>query len=198
MATPENNTLNFNEDANNSFSSEQAAKILLEQRLNVKIDIVAWQHEKYDLIISEWNKNFPKWTTIDVKANFNRWSKIIFLEVINNGRNDALKENDYNVETIVKSDYVKSWWWSFLENMAKTDYILFFDKEWQHKTARGKREAYLIPRKDILANNNETNIKAWKWKVKWNKISVRWDSRWRSAYIITPLAKYQNRIYFQF
>ena len=194
------NTLNFNKDANNSFSSEQAAKILLETRLNVKIKIVAWQHLKYDLIISEWNKNFPKWTTIDVKENFNRWSKIIFLEAINNGWNNALKEDDNNIETSVQSPdiKVKSWWWSFSENMAKTDYILFFDKEWQDSTARGKREAYLIPRKDILENNNEKNIKAWIWKVKWNKISVRWNSKWRSAYIITPLAKYQNRIYFQF
>lgn len=194
------NTLNFNKDANNSFSSEEAAKTLLEQRLNIKIENVAWKHLKYDLIITEWNNKFPKWTTIDVKENFNRWSKIIFLEVINNGWNNALKEKDSNNETSVQSSDVKvnSWWWSFSENMAKTDYILFFDKEWQDSTARGKREAYLIPRKDILENNNEKNIKAWIWKVKWNKISVRWNSKWRSAYIITPLTKYQNRIYFNF
>ena len=194
------NTLNFNQDANNSFLSEKEAKNLLEKKLNVKIDIVAQKHLKYDLIIREWNKNYPTWTTIDVKENFKRWNKIIFLEVINNGWNYALKEDENNIETVVQSPNVKvnSWWWSFSEPMAKTDYILFFDKEWQDSESIGKREAYLIPRKDILANNNETNIKAWKWKVKWNKISVRWNSKWRSAYIITPLANYKNKIPFKF
>ena len=192
------NTLSFNKDANNSFSSEQAAKLLLEKRLNVKIDIVAWQHLKYDLIIIEWNKDYPTWTTIDVKENFKRGYKTIFLEAINNGWNNDIKDEEYNIETFVKPCYVKSWWWSFSDAMAKTDYILFFDKEWQDIQAKGKREAYLISRKDILENNNEKNIKAWKWKVKWNKISVRWNSRWRSAYIITYLADYKNKICFKF
>ena len=194
------NTLDFNQDANNSFLSEKEAKNLLEKKLNVKIDIVAQKHLKYDLIIREWNNNYPTWTTIDVKENYKRKSDIIFLEVINNGWNYALKEDKNNIETFVQSPdvNVKSWWWSFSDAMAKTDYILFFDKEWQDSESIGKREAYLIPRKDILENNNEKNIKAWKWKVKWNKISVRWNSKWRSAYIITSLDKYKNKIYFKF
>jgi hypothetical protein len=47
------NTLDFNQDANNSFLSEKEAKNLLEKKLNVKIDIVAQKHLKYDLIIRE-------------------------------------------------------------------------------------------------------------------------------------------------
>lgn len=192
------NTLNFQKDANNSFSSEEAAKILLEKRLNVKIDIVAGQHLKYDLIITEGNEKYPTWTTIDVKENFRRTSTIIFLETINNGWNSDLKDDEYNIETVVKPWNVKSWWWSFSEAMDKTDYILFFDKEWSDSSAKGSRIAYLIPKQDILDNNNEENIKKWIWKVKWNKISINWSAKWRSAYIMTSLEKYKNKICFTF
>lgn len=194
------NQLDFKKDANDSIKSETAVKILLEKRHPwLKIEIVAWLHLKYDLKVIKGAWPFKDWDTIDVKENFNKNFSTIFLEAVNNWWNNQLKEEEYNIETTISNATVKSWWWSFAESMKDTNYIFFMDKEWMDKKQKWSRVAYLISREDIFLNNCEEAIKNGTKAVKWNKISKKDENhKWRSAYIITSLESYPNKIQYLF
>lgn len=191
--------LDFNADANWSLSSEKAVATLLEKTYWIKIKLVSDQHKKYDLVIIDWNWYFENNTTIDVKANLNINYNSVYLEAVNIWWNNWISDDDYNIKQILNTMCeIKSYWWSFYENIKDTDYIFLLDKDWQNIDRKGNRIWYLIPQIDILNNNMEKDIINGLYPVIWNKISYRWNSKWRSAYIIASLNNFENKIKFKF
>jgi len=188
--------LNFNDDANNSYESEEAAAIILENLYNIKIDIVAADHKKYDLIVSEWNEKFPTWTTIDVKNNLNTDYNNFILESINIWRNANLSDNDKTWKSYFTDPWItiNSYWRSFSENMVNTDYIFFLDTNWKTKE-KWTRVWYLVHHNEIVRNNFEKGLINWKVQVTWNKVTIANNWRkWRSAFIFVNKDNFLGKI----